>query len=791
DPSFVPGLIHAANNVSVLDNLPACVQYISDSPSQGYYNPATGEWLIGTIANGSSVSLDVEVQIICGGTIENVAQVNEADEEDIDSEPGNDDGDQSEDDEDNDVITVPVIDLELDKRVKGDVSEVNVGDQIAYEIELKNLGPDLATGVVVTEYLPTGVSFIGANTFGNGTYNSANHQWNVGDVPAGATYVLEILVTVDVSGMITNIAEVTDHEEDDIDSSPDNDDDDQSEDDEDAVTIGGIEADLELSKTSDATGPVNVGDQVVWTITVENNGPAVATNVEVTESLPDCLDFVSANPTNGTFNSTTGIWEIATLSIGEQEDLVIITTLNSIGSCVNSAEVTGSDQPDPDSDPDNDDPTEDDQDDDEVEGVQVDLELTKSNDAASPLFDGDQFTYTIEVCNVLNEDVGLIYDASGVAVMDVLPLGLTYLTSSASQGAYDVVSGIWTIGAIANDDCKTLDITVLVDGSVAGTIVNVAEVSNADQPDVDSTPDNDDGDQSEDDEDSTPVQVGDVVVDLELVKETIDLPVPTFIGDSFAYTISVTNVNDVATDLIHEATGVEVFDLLPSCVNYLTHSTTTGNYNPSTGIWTVGAMNSGETDVLTVYVQIDCAGLITNSAQVSDHDQEDIDSVPNNDDGDQSEDDEDAVDVTVTDVVVDLELEKSSNAGSPLYVGDSFTYTIAVQNVKDAANDLIHQATGVSILDNLPAGVVYQSHFSSTGFYNTTTGLWTIGTIANGEIQTLDITVQIVAEGTIVNTAQIAAQNEEDIDSEPGNDNGDQSEDDEDNEPITVDPIVI
>jgi hypothetical protein len=61
----------------------------------------------------------------------------------------------------------------------------------------------------------------------------------------------------------------------------------------------------------------------------------------------------------------------------------------------------------------------------------------------------------------------------------------------------------------------TFDVTVEAPGAGVDYL-NVAEVTAADQFDVDSTPDNDDGDQSEDDEDNEGVSPQQA--DLELVK---------------------------------------------------------------------------------------------------------------------------------------------------------------------------------------------------------------------------------------------------------------------------------
>jgi uncharacterized repeat protein (TIGR01451 family) len=58
-------------------------------------------------------------------------------------------------------------------------------------------------------------------------------------------------------------------------------------------------ADLSIAKT-DSADPVSVGSEFTYTLTVANAGPDGATGVEVVDTLPNEVDFVSATPSQGT-----------------------------------------------------------------------------------------------------------------------------------------------------------------------------------------------------------------------------------------------------------------------------------------------------------------------------------------------------------------------------------------------------------------------------------------------------------------------------------------------------------
>jgi len=71
------------------------------------------------------------------------------------------------------------------------------------------------------------------------------------------------------------------------------------------VTVPNTSADLVITKTG-SPNPVQAGNNVTYTIRVENCGPSPAVNVSVSDPTPAGTTFVSASQTSGpTFNLST------------------------------------------------------------------------------------------------------------------------------------------------------------------------------------------------------------------------------------------------------------------------------------------------------------------------------------------------------------------------------------------------------------------------------------------------------------------------------------------------------
>jgi gliding motility-associated-like protein/uncharacterized repeat protein (TIGR01451 family) len=88
------------------------------------------------------------------------------------------------------------------------------------------------------------------------------------------------------------------------------------------VTVASC-SDLTITHTVDNPTP-NFGDQVTFTITVNNVGEGDFINTLVSELLPSGLQLVSSSATSGTYDPATQLWTIPTLNAGQSVVLTIV-----------------------------------------------------------------------------------------------------------------------------------------------------------------------------------------------------------------------------------------------------------------------------------------------------------------------------------------------------------------------------------------------------------------------------------------------------------------------------------
>ncbi|WP_417357249.1 PKD domain-containing protein, partial [Flavobacterium sp.] len=738
-----------ATGVAVKDIIPAGYTIVPGTVSNsGVYNLGDNSvtWSGLAIANGDIVTLTFNATINGIGPYVNTAQITASDQIDPDSTPNNNIA--SEDDQDDTTITVDQIDLSLQKSVTPGI--ISIGESVVFTIQVDNAGPDNATGVTVSDQLPDGYVYISDN--GGGAYNPTTGIWTIGSITTGSSATLEITASVTVSGNYENIAEVATADQNDVDSTPGNG---LIEDDLDSATVNLQQADLELVKNvSDVL--VSEGDTVTFTLTLSNNGPGDATGVEVQDYLPNGYTLVPGSVSSGGLyqiaNSTIN-WSGLSLASGGTLNLTFDAIAVAGGSHFNTAQVTASDLPDPDSTPNNDDG---DQSEDDESGIDVsiivttpsaDLSLTKSVVAGNttPLV-GTQISFELIITNDGPDN------ATGVQVTDLLPSGYDFVNFSSSAGLYDENTGLWNVGTVDSGTSESLIIDVIV--LYTGNYENITEVTASDLPDPDSTPNNDDGNQSEDDEDNAIVTPVPLTADLSLTK-TVTNAIP-LVGSQITFEIVVTNSGP------QDATGVEVTDLLPDGYTYNVFTASSGTYSGITGVWNIGTLASGDSETLIIAATINESGNYLNVAEVSASDQADPNSTPNNDDGDQSEDDEDNAIVTPVTPTANLSLTKTVNNATPL-VGSQVIFEVVVTNSGP------QDATGVEVTDLLPDGYTFISSTATAGSYNGATGLWVVGTLTTGSFETLQVTAMVNSSGNYENIAEVTASDLPDPDSTPNN----------------------
>jgi uncharacterized repeat protein (TIGR01451 family) len=600
-----------------------------------------------------------------------------------------------------------------------------IGENVVFTITVINYGVTTATNVTVRDNLltiPVDMTYV--SDTGLGSYNNSTGAWGIGALASGASAVLSITVTNNTLALKTYYAEVWSSDQFDKDSVPGNTS--TTEDDDFSVQLGYFT--LNITNSVNNQTP-NIGANVVFTIIVSNLNAVPSSNVKVDALLPPGLDFVSASSVD--YNNGTGVWNIGSLPAGStitllvtakvmtSEKRIFASEVSASGLANNAASSTVTPIP----------------------STQADLSLTQSWSRSTSASDTAILNIT-----VTNQDP--VNAATNVQVRDLLPSGLTYVSHTSGMN-YNSGTGIWSVGTILGGTNTTLSITVKVASSGTSTD-NFAEVWLSDQFDIDSTPGN--GDVGEDD--STNEEV--LVADLSLT-QTSDIS-----GSNAVFTVRVTNAGP------DDASGVVVSNSRLSNIanyTYISSSATGGTtYNPLNGDWTIGSLPVGTTVTLvvtTIIVVID-----ENLAEISAVTEVDPDSLPDN--NSRTEDDDAAT------PSANLSLTKTVSNINP-EVNTNIIFTVRVSNAGYAT------ATNVEVKDILPSGLTYVSHTSGQT-YNSSTGIWSVGTISNGGLREIQITALVATYGIRTNNAEVWKSDQ----SDPNSDPGDSSTTEDDDDSVTI-----
>lgn len=205
---------------------------------------------------------------------------------------------------------------------------------ISYSLRVTNLLNSMATGVRLTNTLPTGASFVSSSASqGSCLFAGGIVTCDLGAIAGRGAATAIITARLNESGTATNRAGVSAFGPDDAPG-----------DNLATVTTTVVpSADLSLLM-QDSPDPVSLNTTLTYLTTVSNAGPSVATSVFLTNTLPPGVTFVSATPGQGTCSRNGSIvtCTLGTIGPGTTIPVTIRVTPTSSAVLTNSAVVTSS-----------------------------------------------------------------------------------------------------------------------------------------------------------------------------------------------------------------------------------------------------------------------------------------------------------------------------------------------------------------------------------------------------------------------------------------------------------------
>lgn len=588
----------------------------------------------------------------------------------------------------------PLTDLVIKKTVDSTEARVEVSN-VVFTVAVTNNGPSKATNVAVNDLLPAGYTFVSADP--SAAYNSTTGVWTIGDLNYLGTATLKVTATLKANAATedyTNIAKVTGSE---TDKNTDNN--------TDSAKVKPVPVvDLVVKKTYSVTGtPFYAGDPITFTLSVTNNGPSDATNVVLTDVLRSGYTYQSSSPAG--YNTADGTWSIGNLASGASTTLQITAVSNADLSTYDYGNVATVTSTEFDKDETN-----------NIDSIQsptvtplTDLEVKKTVGAAQADV-GSQVTFTLTVTNHGPSA------ATGVKVDEQLPNGYTFVSASPAA-QYDDASHTWTIGNLANQASTSLTLVATVNAAGDGvTYTNIAVVSGNEK------------DKSTDNNTDSAKITSVAVTDLAITK-SITAANPLYAGNEVTFTLTVTNNGPSA------ATGVTVSDKLAA--GYTFKSASDAGYDAASGVWTIGNLANGATATLNIVAVVNADQAAADYGNTA--------TVTGNEKDPTSSNNTSTITTPVVTQATDLEVVKTVDK-TTANINDQVTFTITVTNHGPS------NATGVKVTDALPSGYTFVSADPSAA-YNSTSGVWSVGNLANGASSALKIVTTLNASGVYLNTA--------------------------------------
>jgi len=379
-------------------------------------------------------------------------------------------------------------------------------------------------------------------------------------------------------------------------------------------------ADLSVTQTSNPTS-VSVAQNFTYTVQVKNNGSVKSQQVTLVETLPETVTFVSASVTPTQQQDNVLTFALNDIDLGQTKTVDIQVKAPILPEQITSTAEIISYTFDPNSA------------NDQVSTVVnvappdlPDLSILRTNNTTSANL-GQQYSYTLKVTNKGTQN------ATNVILTEKLPSQVNFIQATSSQGSvfYNYFTDKYQValGTLAKNQIATINFTVKPFAS--GQLITNTSVAGT-QPDI-----------NQNDNNLTSVYTVNSqtppAADLELT-QTLNNTQPK-VGDQITYTLTVTNKGPGV------ASGIQVKDLLPPQLSFVSASSIQGTYDSPTGIWDVGNIRDNLSRSLSLTAKLVAPGLITNNAEVIAVNETDPDSAPGN--NNPTEDDQTKLEITVVD----------------------------------------------------------------------------------------------------------------------------------------------
>lgn len=694
-----------ARAVAGTDTLPAGTTFVSAVPAPSTVSGQSVSWDLGELSPGMGGTITVRVQAN-GSALPSTVVTNRADisTSTKDTNPANN--------TDTADTTIETSDIRV---VKDMPATVTAGEIFNASITVENLGPAVAPGLMLSDPLPAGTTYISANPAPATTAPSLS--WFFGDLAAGqkrtVTLQLRASSALTDGSTLPNTASVP------VDISERDGTNNQSTD----TSAVHVNADLRVEKSGPA-GPLPSGTATTYTLRYANDGPSLARAVVLQDTVPAGFRFNRANPAPTTISSATLTWNLGDLASAAGGVIVVEGTLETnapLATYTNKAVISASSNDDDPSDNESSVDT-------DVQTADVSVVKTARSEKVSA---GTQLTYDLVVTNA-----GPL-TATAARLVDTLPAAATFVSANPAPSSISGSTLTWDLGDLATNQTLNFAVTVRVDTDALGDMTNQAVVSFDEQATRDRDLSN-----NRDDLVSPIVDEADVAI----VKDGPTGPLPT--GSQLVYTLDYRN-NGPAL-----ARDVQITDALPAGVTFESANPAPTAQAGKILTWDIGTLAPNATGRITVIGRATTAldqELLRNAVLI-----ETSSTDPNN--GNNT----DTADTEVQ--TADVSVVKTPRADT-VVAGTQLTYNLLVSNGGPLA------ASGVRLDDTLPNAMRFVSAEPAPAAQVGQALTWDIGTLVGGESRTIALTVALSpsAKVEVTNTAVVSFDDQATLDRDMGN----------------------